>query len=106
MKARVTFNGQLSGEIAINYDDVKQGHIPAPTLFPIFFAVLLTHAFKDCDQGIPLRFRTSGKVFNQRRFSTKSEIFVELIRELLYADDAVFLAHKQIDIQHIMDHFS
>ena len=70
--------------------------------------MLLTHAFKDFDQGIPLRFRTSGKVFNLRRFSTKSEIFVELIRELLYAaDDAVFLAHKQIDIQqHIMDHFS
>ena len=46
MKARVTFNGQLSGEIAIN-----NGDIPAPTLFSIFFAVLLTHAFKDCDQG-------------------------------------------------------
>ena len=105
MKARVTFSGQLSDEIAID-NGVKQGDIPAPTLFSIFFAVLLTHAFKDCDQGIPLRFRTSGKVFNQRRFSTKSEIFVELIRELLYADDAVFLAHKQIDIQHIMDHFS
>ena len=46
MKARVTFNGQLSGEIAIDNDDVKQGDISAPTLFSIFFAVLLTHAFK------------------------------------------------------------
>ena len=78
----------------------------APTLFSIFFAVLLTHAFKDCDQGTPLQFRTSGKVFNLRRFNTKSEIFVELIWELLYADEAVFLAHRQTDIQHIMDHFS
>ena len=84
MKARVTFSSQLSGEIAID-NGVKQGDIPAPTLFSIFFAVLLTHAFKDCDQGIPLRFTTLGKVFNLRRFSTKSEIFVELIRELLYA---------------------
>ena len=90
MKARVTFNDQLSGEKAIN-NSVKQGDNPAPTLFSIFFAVFLTHAFKDCDQDIPLRFRTSGRVFILRRFNTKSKIFVELFRKLLYADDAVFL---------------
>ena len=105
MKACVTFNGQLSGEIAID-NSVKQGDIPASTLFSIFFAVLLTQAFKDCDQGIPLRFRNSGKVFNLRRFNTRSEILVELNGELLYPDDAAFLAHSQTDIQHIMDHFS
>ena len=91
LKARVTFNSQLSDEIAID-TEVKQGDIPAPTLFSIFFAVLLTHAFKDCDQGILLRFRTSGKVFNLRRFHTKSKTFEVLVRELLYADDADFLA--------------
>ena len=45
-------------------------------------------------------------MINLRRFNTKSEIFLKLIRELLYADDAVFLAYSQTDIQHIMDHFS
>ena len=105
MEACVTFNSQLSGEIVIN-DGVKQGDILPSTLFSIFFAVLLTHAFEDCDQDIPIQFTTSGKVFNLRRFSTKLEILAELIRELLYAGDAVFLAHKQIDMQHIMDHFS
>ena len=59
MKACVTFNDQLSGEIAVD-NGVKQGDIAAPTLLSIFFAVLLTHTFKDCDQGIPLRFRASG----------------------------------------------
>ena len=29
-----------------------------------------------------------------------------MIRELLYADDADFLAHTEVDIQHIMDRFS
>ena len=105
MKARVTFNGQLSEEIAID-NGVKQGDIPAPTLFSIFFAVLLSHAFIECDQGILLRFRTSGNVFNLRRFNTKSKTFKVLIRELLYADDADFLAHTQADMQHIMDRFS
>ena len=92
-----TFNGQLSGEIAID-NGVKEGDLLAPTIFSISFAALLTRTFKDCDPGIPLRFRTSGNVFNLRRFNTKSEIFVE--------DDAIFLARRQTDIQHIMDHFS
>ena len=39
----VTFNGQLSGEIAID-NVVKQGNILAPALFSIFIAVLLTHS--------------------------------------------------------------
>ena len=70
VKAHVTFSGHLSGEIAIA-NGVKQGDIPASTLLPIFFFVLLTHAFKDCDQGIPLRFRTSGKVFNLSKIQHK-----------------------------------
>ena len=73
MKARVTLNRQLSGEIAIE-NGVNQGDITAPILFTIFPAVPLTHALKDCDHCIPLRFRTSDKVFNLRRFNTKSEI--------------------------------
>ena len=105
MKASVNFNSQLSGEIAI-INGVKPGDIPALTLFSIFFAVHLTYAFKDCDQGIPLPLRTLAKMFNLRRFNTKSEKFVELIGELLYVDDTVFLAHRQTDIQHIRDHFS
>ena len=39
MKARVAFNGRLSDKISVdNY--VKQGDIPAPTPFSIYFAVL------------------------------------------------------------------
>ena len=105
MKGRVSFNGQLSEEISID-NGVKQGDIPAPTLFSIYFAVLLMHAFKDCDVGVLLRFRTTGKVFNLRRFNVKSKVFQELIRELLYADDADFLAHTEADMQTIMDNFS
>ena len=80
VKADVTFNSHLSG--------------------------ILTRAFKNCYQDFPLRFRISGKVLNIRRLNTKSEKFVELIRELLYADDALFFAHRQTDMQHIIDQFS
>ena len=105
MKGRVSFNGQLSEEISID-NGVKQGDIPAPTLFSIYFAVLLRYAFEDCDVGVLLRFRTSGKVFNLRRMRTNSNVFLALIRELLYADDADFLAHTEADMQIIMDKFS
>ena len=105
MKGRVAFNGKLSNEISIE-NGVKQGDIPAPTLFSIYFAVLLMHAFKDCEVGVMLQFRTSGKVFNLRRMNAKSKVSQDLIRELLYADDADFLAHSEADMQIIMNKFS
>ena len=93
MKARFAFNGTLSQEIAVD-NGVKQGDILAPTLFSIYFAMLLSHAFKDSGAGMAVKFKTSGKVFNLRRFNTKSKSFECLIRELLYAGDADFLSHS------------
>ena len=105
MKARVTFNGKLSEEFAVD-NGVKQGGIPAPTLFSIYFAMLLTYTFKDCDKGVYIRFRTTGSVFNLRRFNTKTKNFSSLIRELLYADDADFVSHSEEVLQEIMNLFS
>ena len=48
MKGRFNFSGLISEPIAIE-NGVKQGDIPAPTLFSIYFAVALTYAFQDCD---------------------------------------------------------
>ena len=61
--------GLLSEPIPLE-NGVKQGDIPAPTLFSIYFAVMLSYAFQDCDIGVYIRLRTSGKVFNLRRFNT------------------------------------
>ena len=105
MKAQVNFNGSLSDPIAID-NGVKQGDIPAPMLFSIYFAAALGYAFQDCDLGAYLHFRTSGKVFNLRRFSAKSKTFQTLVREFLYADDADLVAHTEQEMQTIMDLFS
>ena len=102
MKARVNFDGALSEPIAID-NGVKQGDIPAPTLFSIYFAVALVFAFHDCDVGVYIRFRSTGMVFDLRRFSAKSKTFQSLIRELLYADDADLVAHSEEDMQKVMD---
>ena len=76
----------------------------SPCFPSISLAVLLMFAFNDCDTSIYLRFRTSGKVYNLRRFDAKTKNFETLIRELLYADDAVFVAHMHSidDMQLIM----
>ena len=97
MKARVTFNGSLSDEISID-NGVNQGDIPAPTLSSLYFAVVLTYDFHDCNIGIKLRFRTSG--------NTRSKTSQVLIRELLYRDDADFIAHTEEDMQTLMDRLS
>ena len=69
--------GLLSEPIPL--ENGEQGDIPAPTLFSIYFAVMLSYAFQDCDIGVYIRLRTSGKVFNLRRFNTKSKTFELLV---------------------------
>ena len=105
MKAYITVSGTLFDKIYVD-NGVKQGDILAPTLFSIYFAVLLMFAFNSCGTGIYLTFRTSGKVFKLRRVDAKTKTFELLIRELLYANDAVSIAHGVEDMQIIMDRFS
>ena len=105
MTARVNVNGSLSEAVSVD-NGVKQGDITAPTLFSIYFAVMLEHAFKYCDIGVYIRFRTSGKVFNLRRFNSKSKTFQIIVRELLYADDADLVAHTEEEMQKTMDKLS
>ena len=85
---------------------MKQGDTPAPTLFSIYFAVMLSYAFQHCDIEVYIRFRTSGKVFNLRGFNTKSKTFQSLVRELLFADYVDLVAHIKEEVHLIMDIFS
>ena len=45
MKARVNFGGALSEPFNVD-NGVKQGDLSAPTLFAIYFAAMLSYAFK------------------------------------------------------------
>ena len=105
MQARVNFNCTLSEEIPVE-NGVKQGDILAPTLFAIFFSVVFIIAFKNNDVGVYIRYRTTGKVFNLRRFASKTKVFISLIRDLLYADDCDLLTHTEQDMQNLMNLFS
>ena len=66
---------------------VKQGCVLAPTLFSMMFSAMLTAAFQDGDNGIPIRYRFDRKLFNLRRLHAESKVYTEVLDEFLFADD-------------------
>ena len=58
---------------------VKQGCVLASTLFSMIFSAMLTDTFQDGDNGIPIRYRFDGKLFNLRRLQAKSKVQTEVL---------------------------
>ena len=65
---------------------VKQGCVLAPTLSSIVFAAMLQDASQDNDDGIQLKYRTDGGVFNLRRLKANTKVKIATLRELLFSD--------------------
>lgn len=105
MKGTIHENGFSSDTYDIRCG-VKQGCVLAPTLFGIFFALLIKHAFKDNPSGIYLRTRSTGKLFNLSRLKAKTKVREVVIREMLFADDAALTAHSQEELQSLMNCFA
>ena len=97
MQAWVNVGGKLSEPISVA-NGVKQGDIPASTLFSLYFAVVFQLAFEGCHDGIYIRYRTTVKLFNIRRFDAPTKVLSSLFREFLYADDCDLLAQSQTDM--------
>ena len=86
MLARVQNDGEFSDPFPAT-NGVKQGCVLASTLFNMMFSAMLTDAFQDSDNGIPIRYRFDGKLFNLRRLQAKSKVQTEVLDEFLFADD-------------------
>ena len=86
MLARVQNDGEFSDPFPVT-NGVKQGCVLASTLFSMMFSAMLTDAFQDGDNGIPIRYRFDGKLFNLRRLQAKSKVQTEVLDEFLFADD-------------------
>ena len=105
MKGTVQFDGNLSEPFDI-CNGVKQGCVLAPTLFGIFFSMLLKHAFGDANEGIFLRTRSDGRLFSLARLRAKTKVSLAMIRDMLFADDAGIASHTEEELQHLMNRLS
>jgi hypothetical protein len=105
MKGTVQYDGSTSPPFDI-LSGVKQGCVLAPTLFGIFFACLLRHAFGNSTEGVYLHTRSDGKLFNLARLKSKRKIRETVIRDMLFADDAAIATHTEAELQSLMDRFA
>lgn len=105
MKGTVQFDGNLSNPFDI-CNGVKQGCVLAPTLFGIFFALLLKHAFGTANEGVYLRTRSDGRLFNLSRLKAETKVRQAIIRDMLFADDAAISTHSEQELQALMDRLS
>ena len=69
--------GPNDGEFSDKWSQARlctSPHPPPPALFSMKFSAMLTAAFQDGDNGIPIRYRFDGKLFNLRRLQAKSKV--------------------------------
>ena len=105
MLAMVQNDGEFSDPFPVT-NGVKQGCVLASTLFSMMFSAMLTDAFQDDDNGIPIRYRFDGKLFNLRRLQYKSKVQTEVLDEFLFADDMAKGAPTEEKMQKGVDQVS
>ncbi len=82
---------------------VKQGCVLAPTPFGIVFALLQTP--DTTTEGVYLRTRSDGRLFNLAHLRAKTKLRESLVRDVLFADDATVATHTQEELQALTDRF-
>ena len=75
-------------------------------LFCIIFSAMLQDAFKNCENGDMIRFRSDGGIFNLQRRKARTKVSLMLLSELLFADDCRLIAHTKDMLQSILDDFA
>ena len=96
MKGTVLYDGATSDPFSI-ITGVKQGCVLAPTLFGIFFATPIKHAFGKSTEGIYLRTRSDGNLSKLSRLRAKTRVHEKYVRDL-FSDDAAITTHIQEDL--------
>ena len=104
-RGKVIVGSQLSDDISVNLG-TKQGCVLVPTLFTIFLTVVLTILHQEVQEGVYIRTRSDGKLFNLARVRAKIKSSRQLISALLFADDTALVAYKLPHSQQASDSFA
>ena len=104
-RGRVAVGGHESSSIQVNHG-TKQGCVLAPTLFTLFLTIVFTILHGTIDDGVYIRTRNDGKLFNLVRLKAWSKTRSELISDLIFADDTALIAHDPSQLQRMVDVFS
>ena len=105
MTASVVAAGDCSDTFGV-IAGVKQGCVLAPILFNLFVSTVITAANANIDRktdGVTLRYRYDGGIFNLRRFRPRTKTSEYSVVELQYADDAALVSHSEEGLQRILD---
>ena len=82
MVGSVSVHGETTEKFGIT-TGVKQGCVLAPTLFGLFFAVMIRDVVNEIDEkhqdGILIRFRHDGRIFNLSDLKAKTKTRTEFI---------------------------
>ena len=92
-KGTVQFNGSFSEPFEIR-SGVKQG------------CLLLKHVLDTTTEGIYFRTRSDDRLFNLARLRANTKLRKDLIRDMLFADDAAVATHTREELLSLMDCFS
>ena len=101
--------GQNDGEFSYPFpvtNSVKHGYVLAPTLFRMMFSAMLTAAFQDGNNGIPIRYRFDGKLFHLRRLQAKFKEQTKVLGEFLFADEMAKGVPTEVKMQKCVDQVS
>ncbi|CAG4946438.1 unnamed protein product [Colias eurytheme] len=101
MRCCVAVGGEQSDYFSVSCG-VKQGCVLAPTLFAIYFAVVIKDCIEMAPVGIRIRFRTDGKLFNLDRLRARTKVSHTIITEIMYADDLCFITDSSDSLQRLM----
>ena len=92
IQASVRDNGESSKPFPVK-NGVKQSCVLAPTLFSMYFTVMLSDAFREDDEmGVKFHSRTDRGFYKPQRLKTHCKVLVDFLRDVLFADDC---AHVQ-----------
>ena len=85
---------------------MKQGCLLAPLLFALYVAAMLEVAFDGFQEGIYIQTRHNANLFKVSQFKALTLTTINLVREMLFADDSAIVTHSSEGMQYPIDQFA